>query len=83
MMKELSKKDFEEKFPDVSTYGLEHYSPVFLENGIILIETEWNGEVYIVNDGEKERIFRPISKPTVFDDDGEILESETIGYVEE
>lgn len=31
MLNEITKKEFEERYPEVSTYGLEAYSPVYLE----------------------------------------------------
>lgn len=40
MIKEISKKEFTERFPEVSTYGLEKNMPVYLENGTVLIDTE-------------------------------------------
>lgn len=33
----LTQKEFKEKFPEVSTYGIEMHMPVFLENGEILL----------------------------------------------
>ena len=45
MLKELTLTEFKERFPQVSTYGLEDPLNVFLENGEILIEREWNGEI--------------------------------------
>lgn len=46
MLNEITKKEFEERYPEVSTYGLEAYSPVYLENGAVLIDkgrsqTKW------------------------------------------
>ena len=41
MLKGLTLTEFKEKFPQVSTYGLEDPLNVFLENGEILIEREW------------------------------------------
>ena len=55
MLNEITKKEFEERYPEVSTYGLEAYSPVYLENGVVLIDKEWNGEVYTVKDEEGKR----------------------------
>lgn len=78
MIKEITKKEFDE----VSTYGLEQYSPVYLENGVILIDTEWNGEVYTVKENGKERTFKPIQEAIAFDDDGEPEQWETIGFEE-
>ena len=48
MLKGLTLTEFKEKFPQVSTYGLEEPLNVLLENGEILIEREWNGEKYIL-----------------------------------
>ena len=46
---------------------------VFLENGEILIEREWNGEEYILKNG---KTYRPVYKPLNEDD------YTVIGYVE-
>ena len=48
MIKELSKEKFEEKYPEKMIHGLEMNSPVYLDNGMILIDSEWNGEVYTI-----------------------------------
>lgn len=77
MVKEISRKEFEEKFTEVSTYGLERSMPVYLENGMILIDQEWNGEVYTVKENGGERTFRPLYKK---DEEGDM---EIIGYMEE
>ena len=78
MLNEITKKEFEERYPEVSTYGLEAYSPVYLENGVVLIDKEWNGEVYTVKDEEgKERTYRPVQEPDEVDDDGEVLQWKT------
>ena len=82
MINEITRKEFEERFPDVSTYGLEQHNPVYLENGIILIDREWNGEVYTVKEEGKERTFKPIQEAIAFDDDGEPEQWETIGFEE-
>ena len=57
MLKELTLAEFKEKFPQVSTYGLEYPLNVFLENGEILIEREWNGEEYILKNC---KTYRPV-----------------------
>lgn len=50
----------------------------------ILIDKEWNGEVYTVKDEEgKERTYRPVQEPDEVDDDGEVLQWKTTGYEEE
>lgn len=67
MLNEITKKEFEERYPEVSTYGLEAYSPVYLENGVVL----------------KERTYRPVQEPDEVDDDGEVLQWKTTGYKEE
>jgi len=83
MLKEIKKVEFEERFPEVSTYGFEMYSPVFLENGVILIDTEWNGEVYTVkNQDGTESTYRPIQEPTSYDEDGEPEDWDVVGYEE-
>lgn len=46
VLSELTRKEFEEKFPDKPTYNLSQFPPVFLENGEILLQNEWNGEAY-------------------------------------
>ena len=51
VLSELSRKEFEEKFPDKNTCNLSQFPPVFLENGEVLIQKEWNGECY--NTGSK------------------------------
>lgn len=83
LLKEINKAEFKKRFPETSTYGLEMYSPVYLENGVILIDTEWNGEVYTVKDSEGvERVYRPVQEPASYDDDGEPDDWEVIGYEE-
>lgn len=83
LLKEISKKEFTEKFTDVSTYGLEAYSPVYLENGVVLTDKEWNGEVYTVKEDKKERTFIPVQEPEEVDEDGEVLWWKTVGYEEQ
>ena len=51
---------------------------------VVLIDKEWNGEVYTVKDEEgKERTYRPVQEPDEVDDDGEVLQWKTTGYEEE
>ena len=71
IIEEISKAEFEKKFPDISTYGLDMYMPAYLENGIILIDREWNGERYIINNMEIVPVYE--------DNDGDF---EIIGYYE-
>ena len=71
IIEEISKAEFEKRFPDVSTYGLEQNSPVYLENGVICIDTEWNGERYIIDNMEIVPVYEEV--------DGDF---EIIGYYE-
>lgn len=83
MLHEITKKEFKEKYPEVNTYGLESCSPVYLENGVVLINEEWNGEVYTIKDTENtERSYRPVEEPDVMDDDGEVLQWKIVGFEE-
>lgn len=77
MYKELSKKEFERKFPDTDTYGLELHNPIYLNNGVILIDTEWNGEHYTLKENGTERRFCPIEQA---DENSEVLSYNIIGY---
>ena len=72
IIEEITKAEFEKKFPDVPTYGLEQLMPVFLENGTICIDTEWNGERYSTDKG----IIVPVYKKMGEDD------FQIIGYYE-
>ena len=58
----ITKAEFKQKFPETSTYGLEDYLPVFLENGAILIETEWNGERYLSDGKEYRPLYNEVEK---------------------
>ena len=72
IMNTLTQTEFKEKFPEVSTYGLKMYMPVFLENGEILLDSQWNGEQYITNGKSYSPFYKKIGQ-----DDTEI-----IGYYE-
>ena len=74
MLKGLTLTEFKEKFPQVSIYGLEDPLNVFLGNGEILIEREWNGEKYILENG---RSYRPVYRQ--LDEDNYTI----IGYIED
>ena len=74
MFKGLTLTEFKERFSQVSTYGLEDPLNVFLENGEILIEREWNGEKYILENG---RSYRPVYRQ--LDEDNYTI----IGYIED
>lgn len=79
MLKEISKKEFTERSPEINTYGLENEMPVYLENGTVLIDTEWNGEVYTVKEDGREHIYRPVTQPDPDNEDDSIV----IGYEDE
>ena len=72
MIKEITKRKFETRFPKKRTY-CDLYPAVYLENGVILINSEWNGEAYNV-DG---KIYKPIYICDTFSD--EVM---VIGYDE-
>lgn len=76
LIKEISKEEFEKRFPEVSTYGID-WTETFLENGVILLDSDWNGEEYcsLCPDGVK-RWYRPVYEE-LGDDEFEI-----IGYEE-
>lgn len=76
IIEEIDKIEFLERFPDVSIYGLEQYSPVYLETGIVCINTEWNGENYDIKTEDTEISIYPVYEE-IEEDDVEI-----IGYIE-
>lgn len=55
MIKYITKSEYEERFPKVNTYGFD-ITTIYLENGVILLDSEWNGEDYMV-DG---KIYKPV-----------------------
>ena len=58
VIEEISKLDFEEKFPEVSTDV--DGADAFLENGKILLESEWNGERYFSDGKEIKKLYKDI-----------------------
>lgn len=68
VLSELFREDFERKFPCKSTFILSKFPPVFLENGEILLQNEWNGEAYYT---ENTRYFPVYNQ--VDEDDYEIM----------
>ena len=72
MIKEITKSEFEKRFPEVSTYGFDNTAN-YLEDGTILLDSEWNGEEYIVD----EKSYKP-----VFEWDKEADQGTTIGFEE-
>ena len=70
IIEELTKSEFESKYPDVSTYGLDHCSPKYLSDGTILIDREWNGEAYHTSNGVYKPFYNQVSEDDI----------EVIGY---
>ena len=68
VLSELSRKEFEEKFPDKPTYNLSQFPPVFLENGEILLQNEWNGEAYHTENARYFPVYNQVDE-----DDYEII----------
>ena len=81
MIKEIGRQEFEEKFPEVYVSDAGQVA-AYLENGTVLLNSEWNGEVYTVNDENAERRYRPVEKPTETDEDGEAVQWDIAGYEE-
>lgn len=76
LIREISKEEFKRKFSRISTYGID-WTQKFLENGTILLDSEWNGEEYnsLCPDGIK-RCYKPVYKEVDADN------FEIIGYEE-
>lgn len=77
MLEVLDKKSFEKKFPENSTNGLDECMPVYLENGVILTDAEWNGEYYRVQVNGEIKHICPLYK-----DNGEGEDVDIVGYYE-
>ncbi len=71
ILEEISREEFERKFPETPTHGLVDF-PVFLENGVILMNSEWNGEHYFSGG----KVYAPFYNEIAED------ETEIIGYYE-
>lgn len=67
---------FEEKFPKVNTYSW-WSNAKYLEDGTILLETDWNGEEYIIN-GKR---YRPLFDWSNYPDRGTEIWFEEWGEV--
>ncbi len=64
MLKELTREEFEKKYPDV--YVSDHRQVnVYLENGIVLCDFEWNGEFYNLVNGD---CYEPVTRKIDEDD---------------
>lgn len=70
MLKEITRKDFESKYPDIYISDPGQVA-VYLENGTVLLYSEWNGECFIDEDGYH---YEPVTRH-IYDDD-----FVTIGY---
>lgn len=69
LLSELTWRQFEEAFPDVYVSG---EVATYLENGVVLLNSEWNGEQYTLENGDR---YRPAYTPA--DEDGDC---EIVGY---
>ncbi len=81
MIKEIGRQEFEKRHPEVYISDVGQVA-AYLENGVVLTESEWNGEVYTVKGEGKEKTYRPVEKPTETDEDGEVLQYDVAGYEE-
>ena len=63
MLKEISAKEFEKKFGAV--YDPSHQVVAYLENGVTLWRTDWNGEEYTLENRDR---YRPVAH---FDENGD------------
>lgn len=66
LLSELTARQFTEAFPDTYTSG---EVAVYLENGVVLLNSEWNGEQYTLENGDR---YRPAYTPVDEDGDCEI-----------
>lgn len=82
MIKEMRKKEFEERYPEVYVSD-DGQVAAYLENGTVLLNSEWNGESYTIKDENgAEKRYRPVEKPTETDEDGEVVQWDIVGYEE-
>lgn len=81
MIREIGRQEFEKRYPEVYISDAGQVA-AYLENGIALLNSEWNGESYTINENGGERGYRPVEKPTETDEDGEVLQYDVIGYEE-
>ena len=83
MIKVITRKEFVEKYLDNMIFDLCCQDPIYLDNGVILINDEWNGEVYRVKDEDgNETIYRPVYEPIDWDENGEVTQEDIIGFDE-
>lgn len=83
IVKEMTLRDFKKKFPNVVVMD-KHVTNVYLDNGIFLLNSEWNGECYCADGKRYYPVDIPISYYNDDDDDesGEPDQYETVGYIE-
>ncbi len=83
MIKEITQKEFEERFPKISTYGAQPFD-AFLENGVWIPKSDpstiWNGETYTFKENGKLVSYEPIQEPISFNENGEPEDFEIVGY---
>ena len=68
MIKEITMTEFNERFFEVSIYDIWN-TTAYLENGVILLDSEWNGEEYNV-DGTH---YKPVFDWSNYADQGTVL----------
>ncbi len=78
VLKTLTLRSFKKKFPNTLITD-ERISNVYLNDGTILLNEEWNGWHYDANG----MFYYPVDVPISFDEDGEPDQYETVGYVAE
>lgn len=83
ILKPMLLRDFKKKFPNITVMD-ESISNVYLDNGTILLYSEWNGECYCFGGKSYYPVDIPISYYYDEDDDdsGKPDQYETVGYVE-
>lgn len=82
IIKEMTRKEFEERYPEVYISDAGQVA-AYLENGVVLTESEWNSESYTIK-GENgaERRYRPVEEPAETDENGEAIQWDIVGYEE-
>lgn len=82
MTKEITKREFEERYPEVYISDAGQVA-AYLENGTVLLNSEWNGENYTIKDESgAERRYRPVEQPSETDENGEAIQWDIAGYEE-
>ena len=82
MIKEITKREFKERYPEVYVSD-DGQVAAYLENGTVLLNSEWNGESYTIKDENgAEKRYRSVEKPTETDEDGEVVQWDIVGYEE-